>query len=103
MQRLTGIADDQSDHAMVHGVARGNGVNVDFRFGQSVDHASQGARAIIQKDGQLFGNLHKGLPVALTIARALGIASSFWYYIAGKSFKKILGHAKASMLFYLMD
>ena len=51
MEGFAIIADNETDDAVVHGVAGRDGVNVNFGFGESVGEAREHARAVIQEEG----------------------------------------------------
>ena len=61
-QRLARVTHHHANDAVVHGVAGGDCVDVDFRLGQRVTHAREHAGSVFQKDGELFGDLHSSIP-----------------------------------------
>ncbi len=58
VQGLAVVAGHDADNTMVHRIACGDGVDVDFGFSEGVGKASEGAGAIIQEDRELFGEVH---------------------------------------------
>jgi len=66
VEGLAIITDNHPNHGVVHGVAGGNGIDVDAGLGQGVADAGQRAGSILQKNGQLLGDVHQtsGGPVA---------------------------------------
>lgn len=76
MDRLPVVAQDHANDDVVHGVAGGEGEDVDLRFGQRVANARERAGPVLQKNGELFGDVHdsSGVEVwgAVHLAHAQG-------------------------------
>ena len=79
MERAAGIVDHEADDTVVHGVAGGDGEDVDFGFCEGIDDSREGAGTIIEKNGELFRNLHhKRSWTTGRIARIVGFASELY-------------------------
>src|ERR1017187_4451505 len=60
-QRLPVIAHDHANDTMVHRIAGSDSVDVDLGLSEGVRYARQCAGPVVQKDCQLFCNLHKSI------------------------------------------
>jgi len=59
VQGLAIIVRYQPHDTVIHGIAGGNGVNIDFGFGESIGEARERARTVIEENSQLFSEVHK--------------------------------------------
>src|SRR5437867_4141762 len=69
MDRFAVIAHDHANDAMVHGITRGDGIDVYLRFCELVGQPGQSTGPIVQEDGELFGDLHNRLRVEIESSR----------------------------------
>ena len=58
-QRAARVADDHAHDGVIDRVAGGDGVDVDLGFAEGVAHAGEGARAVVEEDGELLGQVHR--------------------------------------------
>src|SRR5258708_27736604 len=55
------MTDNRAHNAMVHRVARRDGVDIDLCLAEGVTYAGEGARAIVQEESELGSDVHSNL------------------------------------------